>query len=179
MNPWVYLNALQLHSDALLLFNGAVLGLGQLMGKCHVLQLQVFHGAKLSHLPRLRETGWCEKQPVSTATSRRRVASSLPTRRIPTCMLAISLCSRTLASWASASCCWYHCLTCCSESISAWEVFSRLWRVLRSSWTCCSWPWRPDICWRKSWTAKNNDSWQKKRSFLIVLISTGPGFPQG
>lgn len=70
-----------------------------------------------------------------------------------TCMVAISFCSRTLASWARASCCWYHCLTCCSESISAWEVFSRLCRVLRSSWTCWSWLWRPPICWRNSWTA--------------------------
>lgn len=71
-----------------------------------------------------------------------------------TCMLAISLCSRTLASCAWASCCWYHCLTCWSESISAWDVFNRFCRVLRSSWTCWSWLWRPPICWRKSWTAK-------------------------
>lgn len=74
-----------------------------------------------------------------------------------TCMLAISLCRRTLASWARASCCWYHCLTCWSESISAWEVFSRLCRVLRSSCTCWSWLWRPPICWRNSWTAKAQD----------------------
>ena len=71
-----------------------------------------------------------------------------------TCMLAISLCSRTLASCARASCCWYHCLTCWSESISAWDVFNRFCRVLRSSWTCWSWLWRPPIWWRKSWTAK-------------------------
>lgn len=72
-------------------------------------------------------------------------------------MLAISLCSRTLASWARASCCWYHCLSCWRESISAWDVFSRLCRVLRSSWTCWSWLWRPPICWRKSWTVKANE----------------------
>lgn len=77
-----------------------------------------------------------------------------------TCMLAISLCSRTRASWATASCCWYHCLTCWSESISAWDVFSRLWRVLRSSWTCWSWLWRPPICWRNSWTT----TFQSKKS---------------
>lgn len=72
-------------------------------------------------------------------------------------MLAISFCSLTLASWARASCCWYHCLSCWRESISAWEVFSRLCKVLRSSWTCWSWLWSPPICWRKSWTAKADE----------------------
>lgn len=134
----VYLNALQLNSNALFVFDGAVLGLSELVGQSHILQLQMFHNTNLSHLSSLegkkqnnnkhfRSTLW---KMSGLDEKENRISINL------TCMLAISLCSRTLASWATDSCCWYHCLSCWSESISAWEVFSRLCRVLRSSWTC-------------------------------------------
>ena len=155
----IYLNALQLNSDTLFFFDGAMLRLSELVRQCHVLQLQMFQSTKLIHLSSLgkkRGNIWCLIFDMSwhdclmcgmmKNTKRHQL-------RALTCILAISPCSRTLASWASASCCWYHCLTCWSESISAWEVFSLLCRVLRSSWTCCSWFWRPPICWRSSWTA--------------------------
>lgn len=50
-----YLNALQLNSNTLFVFDGAVLGLSKLVGQSHILQLQMFHNTNLSHLPSLGE----------------------------------------------------------------------------------------------------------------------------
>ncbi len=52
-----------------------------------------------------------------------------------TCMFAISPCSRTRASCARVSCCWYQRRSCCRESTSACEVFSLLCRAFLSLWT--------------------------------------------
>lgn len=49
----IYLNALQLNSNALFVFDGAVLGLSELVGQSHILQLQMFHNTNLSHLSSL------------------------------------------------------------------------------------------------------------------------------
>lgn len=49
----VYLNALQLNSNTLFFFDGAVLGLRELVGQSHILQLQMFHNTNLSHLSSL------------------------------------------------------------------------------------------------------------------------------
>lgn len=71
---------------------------------------------------------------------------------IRTWMWAISPCSLTRASWARASCCWYHCRTFCRDAISAWDAFSLLVSVVRSSCTCCSWLCKAVICCRRSCT---------------------------
>lgn len=49
----LYLDALQLNSNALLVFDGAVLSLSQLVGESHIFQLQMFHNTNLSHLSSL------------------------------------------------------------------------------------------------------------------------------
>lgn len=77
-----------------------------------------------------------------------------------TWMWAISPCSLTRASWARASCCWYHCRTLCRDAISAWDAFSLLVSVARSSCTCCSWLCKAVICCRRSWTETGKHSAQ-------------------
>lgn len=77
-----------------------------------------------------------------------------------TWMWAISPCSLTRASWARASCCWYHCRTLCRDAISAWDAFSLLVSVARSSCTCCSWLCKAVICCRRSCTETGKHSAQ-------------------
>lgn len=52
-----YLNALQLDSYALFIFDRAVLGLCECVGQRHIFQLQMFQNTNLSHLSSLGERG--------------------------------------------------------------------------------------------------------------------------
>lgn len=68
-----------------------------------------------------------------------------------TWMWAISLCSltRDLPGRAAAG---YHCRTLCRDADPAWDAFSLLVSVARSSCTCCSWLCKVVICCRRSCT---------------------------
>ncbi len=77
-----YLDALQLNSNTLLFFDGAVLGLGELVGQSHILQLQMFHNTNLSHLSSLRGTKQHKRRINSRLTNdgekRATLATTLP-----------------------------------------------------------------------------------------------------
>lgn len=51
----MYLDTLQLNSNTLFVFDGAVLSLGKLVRQSHIFQLQMLNHTKLSHLSSLRE----------------------------------------------------------------------------------------------------------------------------